>query len=91
MNADVAEKFNVGDTVTWSSQAGGHTKVKTGVIEEVVSPKNYPNRERFPQLFNGSGTGLYRDDVSYVVRVPGKTPKSAGTLYWPRAGALKKA
>jgi hypothetical protein len=87
----VDEKFNVGDSVTWSSQAGGHTKVKTGVIEEVVSPKNYPNRERFPQLFNGSGTGLYRDHVSYVVRVPGKTPKSGGTVYWPRAAALKKA
>ncbi|MBR8194134.1 hypothetical protein KDW82_34550 [Burkholderia vietnamiensis] len=82
-------QFKVGDTVTWSSQASGFAKTKTGVIEQVVQAKAYPDRERFPQLYRGSGTGLYRDHESYVVRVPGKTPKSAGKLYWPRAGALK--
>lgn len=80
--------LKVGDAVTWSSQAGGSTKIKVGVIEQVVAPKTYPDRERFPQLYRGSGVGLCREHVSYVVRVPGKTPKSAGTLYWPRAASL---
>ncbi|WP_321820880.1 MULTISPECIES: hypothetical protein [unclassified Burkholderia] len=83
--------FNVGDIVTWSSQANGSTKTKTGVVEAIVLPKTYPDRACFPQLHRGSGTGLYRAHVSYVVRVPGKTSKSVGKLYWPRAVALRKA
>lgn len=82
-------EFNTGDIVTWSSQANGSTKTKSGVIEQVVPAKAYPDREKFPQLYRGGGTGLWRDHVSYVVRVPGKTSKSTGKIYWPRAAALK--
>lgn len=88
-NQDVP--FSLGQTVCWTSQAGGSARFKTGVVEEVVMAKAYPNRERFPQLYRGSGVGLARDKVSYVVRVPGRTPKSAGTVYWPRVGALRPA
>ena len=48
-----------------------------------------PDR-KFEQLYRGTGVGIGRDHVSYVVRVPGKTAKSAGTLYWPRAASLSK-
>jgi hypothetical protein len=83
--------ISLGDTVKWSSQSAGYTKEKTGIVEEVVSAKGVPSRERFPQLYKSAGVGLPRDHVSYVVRVPGKTAKSAGTAYWPRVSGLTKA
>lgn len=86
----MATEFNVGDTVTWTSQAGGHTRIKVGSIEEVVPPGSLPNRAKFEPLFRSGGVGAPRNHVSYVVRVPGKTTKSAGTVYWPRAAALLK-
>lgn len=82
--------IGLGDTVTWTSQAAGVSKSKTGIVEEVVPVKGMPSRERFPQLYRGPGVGSPRDHVSYVVRVPGRTAKASGTLYWPRASALAK-
>lgn len=87
----MTEQFAVGDAVTWTSQSSGYTRTKTGVIEEVVPTKGMPNRERFEQLYRAAGVGAPRDHVSYVVRVAGKTSKSAGTVYWPRVAGLKKA
>lgn len=84
-------KFTIGDAVTWSSQAAGISKIKHGTVVQVVPPKTYPEREQFVQLYRGSGVGLSRDHESYVVRVPGKTEKSSGKLYWPRANALDHA
>lgn len=83
-------KFIEGDCVAWTSQAAGVTKSKTGIIEQVVAPKTYPDRGRFLQLYKGPGVGLSRNHESYVVRVPGKTEKSAGKVYWPRANALTR-
>lgn len=82
--------FRLGDTVTWTSQSAGVAKTKTGTVEEVVPAKGTPSRERFPQLYRSAGVGLPRDHVSYVVRVPGKTAKAAGTTYWPRVSALAR-
>lgn len=84
-------KFSQGDMVTWTSQAAGIAKAKTGVVEQVIAPKGMPDRERFIQLYKGPGMGLPRDHESYAVRVPGKTAKSAGKLYWPRVNALAHA
>jgi hypothetical protein len=78
----------VGDNVSWTSQSAGYKKAKVGTVEEVVPAKAMPNRDRFPQLYSGAGVGGHRDHESYVVRVPGKTKKSAGTVYWPRVNAL---
>ena len=86
-----ALKFNLGDAVTWTSQSAGVVKNKTGIVEQVVAPKTYPDRERFVQLYRGPGVGLSREHESYVVRVPGKTAKAAGKLYWPRANTLAHA
>ncbi len=74
--------FREGDEVTWSSQAGGHTKVKAGVVAEVVPAKGYPSRERFAALFTGNGVGIHREHESYVVLVGRKA-------YWPRVAALR--
>lgn len=82
--------FSVGDGVTWTSQSAGHTRTKTGIVEQVVPIKAMPDRQRFERLYKGPGVGLPRDHVSYVVRVPGKTAKSAGTLYWPRVAGLQR-
>jgi len=84
-------KFSQGGMVTWTSQSAGISKTKTGMVEQVVAPKAMPDRERFVQLYKGLGVGMARDHESYVIRVPGKTVKSAGKLYWPRANALTAA
>ncbi|VWC79599.1 hypothetical protein BLA39750_01096 [Burkholderia lata] len=84
-------EFKVGDKVTWVSQAGGHTKVKTGVVEEVVTPGGRPSREAFESLYTSNGIGAPRKHLSYVVRVPGATSKAAGAVYWPRAASLQPA
>lgn len=87
----MSKVFQEGDQVTWTSQSSGYTRTKTGVVEQVVRSKELPDRERFPALYKSSGVGGQRDHTSYVVRVPGKTAKSAGTLYWPRVSSLSKA
>lgn len=76
--------FKVGNQVTWSSQSGGSHKEKIGFVVQVVEPGQYPDRERFASLYRGSGVGLFRDHVSYVVKVGSK-------IYWPRANQLKPA
>lgn len=83
--------ISTGDAVSWTSQSSGYTRTKDGFVEEVVPPGGLPDRERFPQLYRSSGVGMPRDHASYVVRVPGKTRKSAGTVYWPRVSGLIKA
>lgn len=80
--------IEVGGNVSWASQAGGSVLVKSGLVEEVVPVGGLPDRERFPQLYKSSGIGLPRKQKSYVVRAPGKTPKSAETVYWPRVSSL---
>lgn len=84
-------KPGVGDKVTWTSTSAGYTRTKTGVIEQVVRSGDLPDRTRFVALYRGPGVGMPRDHESYVVRVPGKTEKSQGKLYWPRANQLKSA
>ena len=76
--------FSVGQIVTWTSQSQGYTKTKTGVIEQVVKPGEYPDRERFLPLYRGAGVGMARDHVSYVVRADKR-------IYWPRAFRLQLA
>lgn len=72
--------FKVGDGVTWTSQAGGYSKVKTGAVVEVIPPGKRP--ECVP------GCGFSRKHESYVIAV--KRPRSVA-LYWPNVSALEKA
>lgn len=75
--------LDVGDEVEWTSQAGGNTKTKVGVIAQVVPAKGYPDRDRFLSLHKSSGIGMHRDHVSYVVLVKNKP-------YWPVAKKLTR-
>lgn len=68
------ERFAVGDAVTWTSQAGGHTTTKTGVVERVVPPRADSG---IP------GSGFHRAHESYVVKV------GRSRLYWPVASLLR--
>lgn len=78
--------FGIGDTVRWSSQAGGVRKEKVGDVVAVVAAKSLPNREQFLSLYKGAGIGISRDHESYVVRV--RTGKTATKDYWPRVNSL---
>lgn len=80
--------FSVGDTVTWTSQAGGRSKTKTGEVVAVV-----PHRRPLHSLqmadtsWKMSHLGIYsmRDYESYLVQV-GKSKR----LYWPLVKYLEK-
>lgn len=80
-------KFAVGQQVTWSSQAQGMTKTKTGTIVEVVAPNERPDTTGRPGL-NGCGFG--RSHESYIVEVP-QGPKAKPRHYWPVASILRFA
>lgn len=80
--------FTLGQEVCWTSQAGGCTRTKTGRVVEVVAAGKLPDRDRFPRLYTGSGVGLSRNEVSYVVSVS-KGASRKPTLYWPHARGLK--
>lgn len=82
-------KFQVGDTVTWTSQAGGNAKMKTGKVVYVI-PARY-SMHAFSRQFldcksyttnHLNGTG--RDYESYLIQV-GKSKR----LYWPLVKYLK--
>ena len=68
-------EFKVRDKVTWTSQAQGYTKKKTGIVVEIVFKNTYP--ETVLEY------GTSRDHTSYVVQVGNK-------YYWPRVNYLKK-
>jgi fructose-1,6-bisphosphatase len=72
-----SKQFEVGDTVKWTSQAGGNTRTKEGRIVEIVPPNVRPN---VPKIAGS------RQEISYVVEVA--RPKSVAR-YWPRVASLK--
>ena len=76
--------FQIGDKVTWESQARGHTKEKRGTVAQVVPAGERPSREQFPYLYKSVRCGFGRCHESYVVLV-GKKP------YWPVANKLRHA
>lgn len=79
-------KFQPGDTVAWTSQAGGKSKEKTGKVVAVV-PAN-----QSPRLFAPTGLRLKTDALmmrnheSYLIQV-GKSKR----LYWPLVKYLELA
>ena len=67
--------FKVGDRVRWTSQAGGYTRAKVGVVERIV-PANGQAGLKGTQFSR-------RDHDSYIVRVKGRG------LYWPLVSKLE--
>ena len=76
--------MKIGDEVTWTSQALGRTKTKTGIIVDVVAEKDVPDRVLFPSLSPQvrKAAGIGRKGESYVVKV-------GSQLYWPLAKNLE--
>jgi len=72
-------KFKVGDTVTWTSQAGGNTREKTGAVVEIIPPNVCAT--------TGHNHVSKRRHESYTVRIKGHR----GGLYWPHVCHLKAA
>ena len=68
--------MEIGDTVSWTSQAGGFSKMKTGVIVEAVLPHRSPDAKYNLQTLSK------RSSTSYVVKVGNK-------YYWPYRSLLK--
>ena len=78
--------FQVGDTVTWTSQAGGKSKTKTGKVAAIVRA-NESWRLFIPDGFKlKTDSFLMRDHESYLIQV-GKSKR----LYWPMVKYLEKA
>jgi hypothetical protein len=77
------KKFRLGDKVKWVSQANAGWLKKVGIVVEVVPEYKFPQHPH--------GCGGYRRVESYVVEVPGKTPKAKPKLYWPVPSLLQKA
>jgi hypothetical protein len=79
------KEFQVGDVVTWESQARGVLTRKTGVVAEVVPAKKMPSKDKFPSFYKRPALiGLSRSEKSYVVLVGNKP-------YRPVASKLKRA
>jgi hypothetical protein len=77
--------FRVGDKVKWVSQAQGSPVKKVGFIVEAVQAHMNPKTSELDNC------GQARIGDSYVVRVPGKTPRARAAFYWPVASLLKLA
>ena len=78
------DKFNLGDVVTWRSQARGSFRRKKGVVVHIVPPKHMPFP--YPKHYGG---GDCRDHESYVVDCNESANRKPNT-YWPRVSALTK-
>lgn len=93
----MSEEFKIGDVVEWTSSSAGVAKTKRGPIVLVVPAGKAGDRVAIDYMNakkrthrNCWGGGWRRDEVSYVVEVPGATPKAKPILYWPRVAALKR-
>lgn len=84
--------IQIGDTVTWRSQANGHWKRKRGVVRAVVEAGDKPQRRAFLLdrehgakwciVFDGFTPARKR---RYLVEVPGSSARAKPRLYCPTA------
>lgn len=88
--------FQLGDTVSWNSQAGGCRTIKRGKVWLVVPIcgrlqqvlkrwMDGPDWKQYQPMFDFSGAP--RLEESYVICVP-SPGKAKPKLYWPRVSAL---
>lgn len=94
-------EFKIGDMVTWTSQAGGNAKSKTGKVICVIEggQKSGEKAASVIRCHVNAGThrsafggGWNRADTSYLVEVAnGTTGRAKPTIYWPVASRLKSA
>lgn len=93
---DLKSTFKVGDKVTWTSQANGHSSTKTGEIVATI-PANEMSE---PFIAECGGAKKFantskilgyssRKHESFLVAVP--AGKGKPRLYWPLASKLEAA
>lgn len=86
------QKFNIGDKVTWVSQAGGFYKQKTGIVSHIIpanrSFRDIIKKEVERNFISNYGGGFKRDHESYVVLIPATGKRGKPHLYWPKASVL---
>jgi hypothetical protein len=71
--------FDINQKVAWTSESGGHAKVKRGMIIAIVPPAKDPRACIPPGYsFKNHRVAKWRKDVSYLVRIEGSKK-----LYWP--------
>ncbi len=80
----MGSNISLGDTVEWTSQAGGYTRKKRGTVVEVVPPCALPDVK-----FRVDSTGLSRRSESYVVHAS-HDGRGGARNYWPIASKLTK-
>lgn len=87
-------RFKLGDQVEWTSQSNGVAKMKRGKVVVVVPAFIHPRS--FAELVDSFGCdirksewGGHRTAESYLVLVPGKTPRARVKVYWPRVPQLQ--
>jgi hypothetical protein len=93
----LSDEFQIGDVVTWKSQARGSITKKTGKIFRVVKPGERMDKAKAQSALSAQYCdlatwaadfgGMTRREQSYLVVVPG-TYKRLPRVYWPRSSAL---
>lgn len=81
--------MNVGDMVTWTSQAGSYMTTKTGKIIKVLPANKWWSRSNYMTDFACMCDSGMRNHESYLVEVSA-TGKGKPKLYRPRVSALRK-
>ena len=82
-------KFNIGDTVEWTSQSAGTPRMKRGEVIEVVPAFTYPKPGGAM-----ANPGSPRNHESYIVRaraIHGGRLKGPYRRYWPLVKNLSAA
>jgi hypothetical protein len=90
MNIKDVNESLVGKTVTWTSQAGGNSKVKTGTVVGLVRPglsvagymRKRPDLARYRTYNSMPNPGFTRDHNSLLIAVD-------NDLYWPLVARLE--
>jgi hypothetical protein len=90
MNSKDVNESLVGKTVTWTSQAGGNSKAKTGTVVAVVAAGKFaeatirkrPDLARYRTYNSMPNPGASRDYNSVLVAV-------GNDLYWPLVTRLE--
>lgn len=87
----MTKSFKVGDVVHWTSQSGGHTVTKQGVVSAVLpagkplaSETAYIQPKGASLARLGTSPMATRDHASYIIRV------RHSTYYWPQVKHLKR-
>ena len=89
------EKLVVGDHVEWTSQAGGHQKVKIGTVLAVVPEGWSPMTIMYDMGIMGMyesalGYGESRGHESYLILGPAREGRRKRQIYFPLVRNLKK-